>query len=141
MLFKHLSFVLIFISCNYNSFAQKPISFVNTYTELIESYLKMSAPEEEVILWGKYIGFSNSDKAYTAVCLEANLNNSDFKNITTFLEFKLFNAFNIIKQPIKEPKVVLSQLKEGDLIKCKVRLFKYCKFPKDDMLFLIEEIY
>jgi hypothetical protein len=136
---KYTLVILTFFYINF-CFAQQTAKYINSYEELMEFQYKMLDKEAVVFVWGHYEGWSKYWEDYKNDCVGV-LNNQDFSKISSKLDFSLFNSAIIISQPFKDSIKVYPDLKKGDVIKLKIRLYKFCKYPHDELFFLIEDLY
>lgn len=135
----YLLLIILFSFLN-DGFSQQVVTNINSYEELTEWQSNFKNPEQVAFVWGHYEGWSKYWPDYKNVCIGI-LNSQIFSKITSRLEFSLFNSSIIISQPFKEPINFHTELKKGDVIKLKIRMYKNCKYVNDEIFFLIEEMF
>lgn len=143
---KLIFLIIICLFITVFSFSQEKIININSFEELIEFQSKMVNVEEVVMVWGKYGGWGKY-WGYDSEFCKSVLDSVEYSRINSVLSFKLFNSEYFTHQPkkffdsISNPITTRTLYKEGDLIKCKIRLYKRCKSSFNEIFFLVEEIY
>lgn len=120
-----------------NSTAQR--SNVNNYQSFLAEQRNMITPSKTIVIWGTFDTWGKYDRDYEYYC-QGKLDIKTYKKINSFIGVNLFSDSIKVAVPVSYKAKIGSSPIEGDIIKLKIRIYKYCQTVQGLPFFLVEEI-
>ncbi len=132
-------FFIFYLSvfCFLNLKAQ--LSNINNLESFLNEQKNIKTTSKLIVVWASFDTWGKYDRDYKYYC-QGKLNINEYKKIHSFIGVNLFSDSIKIFAPINYQVKVPCDYKKGDIVKLKIRIYKYCSIVEGKPFFLVEEI-